>query len=100
MTDILTMYEQLAGLTAEMAVAARAGDWDRLSALEDACRARTSALQAGVPALTGELRARKAALVKQIMANDRAIRDVTEPWQAQLARIASAPAPEALAAAH
>jgi flagellar protein FliT len=36
----------------------------------------------GVPALEGDARARKIALLKQIMANDRAIRDVTEPWMA------------------
>lgn len=95
--DVLAMYETLAGLTAQMAVAARAGDCDSLSRLEDACAEQSRAMQSGVPALTGELRARKVALVKQIMANDRAVREVTEPWQAQLDRImrpaAEAPAP-------
>lgn len=85
--DVLTVYEQIAGLTAQMAVAAKAGDWDSLTRLESECQSRSRAMAEGaVPALTGELRARKVALIKQIMANDKAIREVTDPWQAQLAR--------------
>jgi flagellar protein FliT len=78
--DVVTMYEQLAGLTAKMSVAAQAGDWACLAALEKQCAQHTVAVQTGVPALSGEARSRKIALLKQIMANDRAIRDVTEPW--------------------
>ncbi|WP_426193812.1 flagellar protein FliT [Massilia sp. DWR3-1-1] len=74
------MYEQLAGLTAQMTLAAQAGDWCSLAALEQQCARHQQAVQAGVPPLTGEARSRKIALMKQIMANDRAIRDVTEPW--------------------
>jgi flagellar protein FliT len=74
------MYEQLAGLTAKMTLAARAGDWRSLAALEQQCASHQQAVQAGVPPLTGEARSRKIALMKQIMANDRAIREVTEPW--------------------
>ncbi len=78
--DVVSMYEQLAGLTAQMSLAAQAGDWTSLAALEQQCAKHQQAVQAGVPALTGEARSRKIALLKQIMANDRAIRDVTEPW--------------------
>jgi flagellar protein FliT len=85
--EVLAIYETLAGLTAQMAAAARAGDWDSLSRLEDQCASHSEAMAAGGPALTGELRARKVSLLKQIMANDRAVREVTEPWQAQLDRI-------------
>jgi flagellar protein FliT len=84
--DVLSVYEQIAGLTAQMALAAKAGDWDSLSRLEGECKVQSRAMEAGVPPLTGELRARKVALLKQIMANDRAIREVTDPWQAQLDR--------------
>ena len=45
-----------------------------------------SAAAGGVPALDGALRQRKVDLIKQLMANDRAIRDVTEPWMGQLDR--------------
>lgn len=78
--DVVNMYEQLAGLTAKMTLAAQAGDWSSLAALEQQCAMHQQAVQAGVPQLTGEARSRKIALLKQIMANDRAIRDVTEPW--------------------
>ncbi len=79
--DVLSMYENIAGLTTKMAVAAQAGDFDGLARLETQCTLQAAAANAGVPALAGELRQRKIDLLKQIMANDRAIRDVTEPWK-------------------
>ncbi|MGZ3241719.1 MAG: flagellar protein FliT, partial [Burkholderiaceae bacterium] len=36
---------------------------------------------------TGETRVRKFDLLKQILANDRAIREITEPWMAQMANV-------------
>jgi flagellar protein FliT len=82
--EVLSMYENIAGLTAKMAVAAQAHDWASLAKLEGECKSQSTAAETGVPALTGELRKRKIDLIKQIMANDRAIREVTEPWQSQL----------------
>jgi flagellar protein FliT len=74
--EVLAMYENIAALTCRMAAAARDGDWNGF--------ART-----GVPALEGEQRKRKIDLLKQIMANDRAVRDITEPWMGQLDRAMS-----------
>ena len=88
--DVLSMYERIAGITAQMAVAAQAGDWDRLALLEGQCKSQADVAGAGAMPLTGELRARKVALLKQIMANDRAVREVTEPWHARLAATMSA----------
>jgi flagellar protein FliT len=48
-----------------------------------------SATRSGVPALEGAQRLRKIDLLKQIMANDRAVRDVTEPWHGQIERALS-----------
>lgn len=79
--DVLSMYENIAGLTSKMAGAAQAGDFDRLSRLETQCALQSAVAIGGVPALTGAARMRKIDLLKMIMANDRAIRDVTEPWQ-------------------
>ena len=79
--DVLAMYENIAGLTSKMAIAAQAGDWDGLAKLEKQCAAQATATQGGVPALNGAPRMRKLDLLKQILANDRAVRDVTEPWQ-------------------
>ena len=76
------MYESLAGLTSKMSMAAQAGDWNTLTSLEKQCASHAVAAESGVPALSGAPRMRKIDLLKQIMANDRAIRDVTEPsWQ-------------------
>ncbi|MES2127152.1 MAG: flagellar protein FliT [Pseudomonadota bacterium] len=79
--EVLSMYESIAGLTAKMAVAAKAGDIATLSQLEHQTAQQAKAAEAGVPALAGAQRLRKIDLLKQIMANDRAIREVTEPWE-------------------
>ncbi len=78
------MYESLAGLTSKMSMAAQAGDWATLSSLEKQCASQAQAVETGVPALSGAPRMRKIDLLKQIMANDRAIRDLTEPWMGKL----------------
>ena len=84
--DVLSMYENIAGLTNQMVQAARSSDWDGLDQLENRCAAEASvAITGSLPALNGAPRLRKIDLLKQIMANDRAIRDVTEPWMTQLA---------------
>ncbi|WP_338771530.1 flagellar protein FliT [Massilia sp. METH4] len=83
-TDVLSMYENIAGLTSKMVVAAQVSDWNTLDRLENQCAAQSVAALGGVPALDGSARQRKIDLLKQIMANDRAIRDVTEPWMGRL----------------
>lgn len=88
--EVLSMYENLAGLTAQMSLAAQAGDWNTLSRLEQQCATHASAVATGVPALAGAPRLRKIDLLKQIMANDRAIRDVTEPWMNPVAKAMAA----------
>jgi len=84
--DVLSMYENLAGLSSQMKGAAEAGDWDGFDKLNAQAKVAASAAAGGVPALDGALRQRKVDLIKQLMANDRAIRDVTEPWMGQLDR--------------
>ena len=82
--EVLSMYENLAGLTSKMSMAAQAGDWAALSSLEQQCASQAQAVETGVPALSGAPRMRKIDLLKQIMANDRAIRESTEPWMGKL----------------
>ncbi|WP_373991023.1 flagellar protein FliT [Duganella sp. BuS-21] len=79
-SEVLSMYENIAGLTNQMAAAARMGDLDSLGQLETQCAAEARAVSAGVPALGGAQRLRKIDLLKQILANDREIRDATDPW--------------------
>jgi flagellar protein FliT len=87
--DILTVYESVADLTGQMLAAADSSDWERLVALEQQCSARVSTLrasEAGQP-LTATARQRKVALIKKVLADDRRIRDLTEPWMAQLSKL-------------
>jgi flagellar protein FliT len=84
--EVLSMYENIAGLTGKMAAAAQSGDWTGFDSLQAQCAVQASATATGVPALDGAKRLRKIDLLKQIMANDRAVRDVTEPWMGQLDR--------------
>lgn len=86
--QVLSMYENLAGLTGQMAAAARTSDWDSFSRLENQCALRTARLKdEPAPALSGTSRLRKIDLLKMILANDREIRTVTDPWAGQLADI-------------
>jgi flagellar protein FliT len=84
--DLISMYEGIAKITSQMLVAARTNDWDVLSRLEDQCTEQTGRIEGcKLPELTGVQRLRKVDLLKQILANDRAIREITEPWMAQVA---------------
>jgi flagellar protein FliT len=84
--DVLSMYENLTGLSSQMKGAAEAGDWTGFDKLNVQASVAAGAAIGGVPALEGNMRQRKIDLLKQLMANDRAIRDVTEPWMGQLDR--------------
>jgi flagellar protein FliT len=69
-----------------MLSAAQAGDWERLVSLEKDCSrlvARLSHLENDDPMST-DLRTRKAAMIRKVLADDAAIRDITEPWLARL----------------
>ncbi len=76
--DVLSMYENIAGVTTQLASAAHSGDREGMLALERQCAMLATATASDVPALSGAPRLRKIDLLKQIMANDRA---VTEPWE-------------------
>lgn len=83
--EILHTYERLAGLTAQMAAAATARNWHDFEALENQCARQVEyAKTLKKTPLTGEPLRRKIRLLKEIMANDRSIREITEPWQQQL----------------
>ena len=88
--EVLSMYENIASLTSKMAAAAKAGDLAGLDRMEDECALHAAATDTGVPTLNGAARMRKIDLLKQIMANDRAIRETTEPWMAQLSHVMAA----------
>jgi len=89
--DILTVYESVAELTGQMLAAAGSNDWDRLVQLEQQCSTQVSSLRMGEASqiLTGPARQRKVQLIKQVLADDRRIRDLTTPWMAHLSKLIS-----------
>lgn len=83
---LLETYDRLSNTTAHMLNAAQAGDWERLVNLEQDCSslvARLSHLENDDPLPEG-IRVRKAAMIRKVLADDAAIRDITEPWLARL----------------
>lgn len=87
--NVLTHYESLSGLTGQMRVAALSGEWDTLIGLEHQCSdhvAQMKAQTANAP-LDETARQRKIQLIKKILADDAAIRNMTESWMGQLQRI-------------
>ena len=84
--QLLETYDSLTDTTAHMRNAAQAGDWERLVDLERNCSAlvsRMSSLENEDPLPAG-LRARKAAMLRKVLADDAAIRDITQPWLERL----------------
>ena len=83
---LLSTYDCLARTTGHMLSAAQQRDWEKLVDLEKHCAelvARMSALETDDP-LPEDLRSRKADLVRKVLADDAAIRNITEPWLQQL----------------
>jgi flagellar protein FliT len=82
-------YEAIAALSAQMLVAAREGEWSELKAMQSAYRELVDQLKetnAGSD-LDESARARKLDLVKKILADDAAIRDLTSPSLARLSAL-------------
>jgi len=83
---LLDTYDRLSRTTGCMVNAAQRGDWERLVDLEKNCAtlvAELSALEDDT-ALPRGVRARKHALLRKVLADDAAIRNITEPWVQQL----------------
>jgi len=82
----LQPYENLRAIMERMLVAARAGEWDRLVQLEHDCREIVEMLPAeeGAAAPGADTRNRKVELLRQLLALDAAIRDITLPWMRRL----------------
>ena len=89
----LATYERIACLTGQMLHAAEASQWDRLSALEQDCRALFAPLIAEpdreLPRSL-EYRQRKAELLRWILAEDARIRALVEPRLEELSTLLGA----------
>jgi flagellar protein FliT len=91
--QIISLYETVAEITDQMLLAARAGDWDKLVELEVHCSSKVQVLKDQDPVtltpepLPPELRDKKVRFIKKILADDKEIRDLTEPWMAELSNM-------------
>jgi flagellar protein FliT len=82
----LCLYETVHGITDRMLAAARDRDWDELVRLESACSNQLGILRHCDIAqrLTDEQRGKKVRIIRSILENDRQIRELANPWMAQL----------------
>jgi len=87
--EVLSVYEAMVGITDQMLAAASADDWDRVTQLEHQCAACVRQLKAcgDVQPLAGQERVRKVDAIRKMMAADRKIRDLAQPWMANLSAL-------------
>jgi len=84
--DIIATYEAVLAVTGKMLEAARNADWDLLVEHEKQCRALVDKLMTArnEAALDADSRKRKAEIIRKVLSDDAAIRDLTQPWLARL----------------
>ncbi|HET9113257.1 MAG TPA: flagellar protein FliT [Burkholderiales bacterium] len=94
--EIIAAYESVAQITGQMLNAARTGAWDDLISLENRCARHVKALENNeIPSrLTRDFRNRKIAVIKKILADDKEIRGITEPWMQRLSSLMQSNATE------
>jgi len=83
--EVVSLFEAIAVLTDEMVVAARNGNWMQLATLENACAQHIATIKCSENEIAqGAVRERKIQVIQKILADDRAIRNITEPWMEAL----------------
>ncbi|HSY28576.1 MAG TPA: flagellar protein FliT [Burkholderiaceae bacterium] len=100
--EVVSLYETIAEITDQMLSAARTGNWQQLSALEKICAQHVETIKCNEREVAqGVVRERKVKIIQKILADDREIRNITEPWMAKLSmQINSANAKRKLAKAY
>ena len=87
--ELISIYEHVAAITDQMVSAAERSDWALLAELEISCSREVDALrESDLPVkLDKEIREKKINVIKKILADDRKIRDITEPRMVQLTQL-------------
>jgi flagellar protein FliT len=85
-TQLIEYYEAIEQASADMVVAARAGNWDEVVRLEGACVLLISQLKhaASMGQLLPQELQRKSSIMQRILLNDAEIRHLAEPWLDEL----------------
>ena len=84
--DVIQTYEAILEVTARMLEAARNSEWELLVEREQECRMlvdKLMAAHAGIE-LDDDARKRKSEIIRKVLSDDAAIRDLTQPWMARL----------------
>jgi flagellar protein FliT len=94
--EVIALYERVLAEMQQMLEAARASDWERLTALERRCSDIVASLAGKELHETLEpvLQRRKAEIIGKVLAADAEIRKITEPWMQQLQQILGSAARE------
>lgn len=84
--EVISLYEKVAVITNQMVAAAREYNWEQLAQLESLCASHVATLRGNenIVPLTGVVREQKVRIIQKILADDREIRSITEPWMDQL----------------
>ncbi|HEX4327196.1 MAG TPA: flagellar protein FliT [Burkholderiales bacterium] len=84
--DIIAHYAAIADASGRMLAAARCGDWDGLVTAEEECAHRVATLEAlgDVAPRDAHERHMRIVILKDILAHDAEIRELTAPWLTQL----------------
>jgi flagellar protein FliT len=85
--EIVSLYEAMVGICDQMLAAAAESDWSRLTQLEHQCAACVRQLKMngdGQQPMAGTERLRKVNAIRKMLAADRQIRDLTQPWMNKL----------------
>ena len=87
--ELITVYENVAEITTQMVHAAQANDWQLLASLEERCTQQVQVIRENNEPvdLEAEERQKKVNVIKRILADDRKIRDITQPRLAQLSEL-------------
>jgi flagellar protein FliT len=86
---IIQEYTNLANLMSQMLDAAQRNDWDNVSELEVAYLAQVNQIKQLEPTekLDKASKSQKLAIIKQILADDHAIRLLIHPWMNKLSQL-------------
>jgi len=86
--ELILIYENVAELTSEMVHAAEEHDWQLLARLEEQCSSQVQTIKDNPVSekLARDEHDQKVRVIKRILADDRKIRDITQPRMAQLSQ--------------
>lgn len=87
--ELMSIYENVADITGQMVSAAQINDWQLLAKLEERCSLQVQAIKDDPDPvkLARDEQEKKVSVIKKILADDRKIRDITQPRMAQLTEL-------------